>query len=159
MLPDTNTIKVNCDAALFEASQTYSFSVVALDHAGGLIASCKQGVIAPEVAEAISIMEVLSWIKAKGWKQSGGGIRLSHGCADERSSTVMFSYFGRIIEECRMTWRGLKDSNVTLRFVKRYANQVAPCLARSTCSLADHVWRVDNIHSQFYDVLVKDLVN
>lgn len=50
-----NTIKVNCDAALF--------AFVARDHRGEVVdarSKCSLGRVAPEIAEAIGIREALS---------------------------------------------------------------------------------------------------
>lgn len=69
----------------------------------------------------------------------------------------MLSYFGRVIVQCKQLLEELKYRNVPLRFVKQSANQVAHYLAKHFCVNSDRVWRVDNIHSEFIDVLSYDL--
>uniref|UniRef100_A0A803NFH5 RNase H type-1 domain-containing protein n=1 Tax=Cannabis sativa TaxID=3483 RepID=A0A803NFH5_CANSA len=67
--PKENTIKINMDATIFESTTRYSYSCVARDHAGRLVearASCRQGAVKPEIAEAVGILEALSWIKQQG---------------------------------------------------------------------------------------------
>lgn len=71
----------------------------------------------------------------------------------------MISYFGRVIDEYKQTLMELKERNVFLRFVKRFANKVTHYLARSTCVIANRVWPVDNVHSEFLEVLANDLMN
>lgn len=66
--PVDNTIKVNCDAAIFAATSTYSTAFAVRDHMGDLVeakSSCCLGNLSPENAEAISVREALSWIKEK----------------------------------------------------------------------------------------------
>lgn len=63
-----NTVQVNTDATLFEDSGHSSYSLLARDHEGNMLeakACCKQGSIAPELAEAIEIREALCWVKSK----------------------------------------------------------------------------------------------
>ncbi|XP_074351310.1 uncharacterized protein LOC141690404 [Apium graveolens] len=159
-VPNDNMIKVNTDAAIFDNSQCFSFSVVARDHEGGLIEAisrCEGGQLASKVVEALGIKEALSWIKRKSWME----VVVETDCLvcvqAIRSGSVMLSYFGRVIAQCKQLLEELKDRNVSLKFVKRSANKVANYLARHTCVISDRVWRVDNIHSEFIDVLSNDL--
>lgn len=74
-----------------------------------------------------------------------------------RSSITSLSYLGRVIEDCRALLKGLKDQNVLIRFVKRLANRVSHYLARYSCSIADRIWGVGDVHSEFQNVLLNDL--
>ncbi|XP_060972489.1 uncharacterized protein LOC115717814 [Cannabis sativa] len=68
--PDTNTIKINVDAATFASKNRYGYGMVARNNLGILIdgkAGCNLGTFAPEVAEIIGIKEALSWIKNHNW--------------------------------------------------------------------------------------------
>lgn len=53
----------------------------------------------------------------------------------------------------------LKDRNVYLSFVKRSVNKLAHYLTRYNYSIADFVWRMDNAHLNYLDVMLKDLMN
>ncbi|XP_030497624.2 uncharacterized protein LOC115713283 [Cannabis sativa] len=64
--PDTNTIKINGDAATFAIENRYGYGMVARNDSGIIIdgkAGCNTGTFTPEVAEIIGIKEALSWIK------------------------------------------------------------------------------------------------
>ncbi|KAL8121558.1 hypothetical protein AgCh_018338 [Apium graveolens] len=159
-VPNDNMIKVNTDAAIFDNSQCFSFSAVARDHEGGLIEAisrCEGGQLASEVVEALGIKEALSWIKRKSWMEVVVETDSLVCVQAIRSGSVMLSYFGRVIAQCKQLPEELKDRNVSLKFVKRSANKVTHYLARHTCVISDRVWRVDNIHSEFIDVLSNDL--
>lgn len=58
--------KINTDAAVFEASNRFSFAFAARNNKGELLevrSRCKEGFTTPECAEAMGIRETLSWIK------------------------------------------------------------------------------------------------
>lgn len=159
-VPDENTIKINTDAAIFETSNCFSYSRVARNHASELVeafSKCIQGSVNPEMEEAIGIREALSWTKKKKWNN----VVVETDCLVVvqaiRSSTTLLSYFGRIIEECKYALEELKDRNVYLRFVRRSANNVAHYIARYSSLIAERIWRVDRAHSEFHNVLLKDL--
>lgn len=161
-LPQYNRIKVNTDAAIFESSNKYSYAFVARNHDGQLVEArsrCIQGKVSPEIAEAFGIREALSWIK--GTNQSEVDVETD--CLQLvqaiRSSTKCLSYLGRMVEECRGLLDSLKARNVLIRFVKRSANKVSHYLARHSCSIADRVWRMGDVHPEFQYVLSNDLKN
>ena len=110
-----------------------------------------------ELAEAMGIREALSWVK----NQNLSNVVLESDCLQIvqaiRSSFLCFSLLGRVVKECRVLLTSLKNKNVKFRFVKRSANKVAHFLARNTCSVADRVWRVGDVHSDFHDILLNDL--
>lgn len=142
--PQEGTIKVNTDAALFADPNYYSYAMIARDHDGRLVealSSCKQGCINPELAEAIGIMEALSWVKSKDWQR----VVIETDCLVVtqaiRSSSINLSYLGRVIDECKGLLSELGNRKVLLNFVKRSANKVAHFIARHNSSLADRIWR------------------
>lgn len=49
----------------------------------------------------------------------------------------------------------LKDKGVSLKFIKWFANNVAHHLAKYNYSITDHVWKANNAHPEFIDVIVK----
>uniref|UniRef100_A0A803QSS3 Reverse transcriptase n=1 Tax=Cannabis sativa TaxID=3483 RepID=A0A803QSS3_CANSA len=160
-LPNVNMIKINTDAAIFSSSNCYSYSCVARTHTSSLLeakAKCVRGVVSPELAEAIGIHEALSWIKDKKWCR----VEVESDClvASQaiRSSSTIYSYFGRIITKCKRLLDELKDYLVSLKFVKRSTNNGAHYLARSTCFIADRSLSVSNAPSEFISVLMNDLI-
>ena len=63
-------LKLNIDASLFILPNRFSFALVVRDHLGQLVearASCREGLVSPDVAEAIGLKEALSWIKDNSW--------------------------------------------------------------------------------------------
>uniref|UniRef100_A0A803QFT1 Reverse transcriptase domain-containing protein n=1 Tax=Cannabis sativa TaxID=3483 RepID=A0A803QFT1_CANSA len=159
-VPKENTIKINTDVAIFESTTRYSYSCVARDHAGRLVeaqASCRQGAVKPEIAEAVGILEALSWIKQQGWRD----VEVESDCLvaiqSIRSSSTMDSYFGRVVSKCKDLLIELKHKFISLKFVKRSANNGAHFLARSTCFIADRILRESNAPAEFISVLMNDL--
>lgn len=64
-------------------------------------AKCTQGSITPETAEAVGIREVLSWIKDREWSKVELKSDFLSLIQAVRGSSIMLSYFGRLIEECK----------------------------------------------------------
>ena len=118
-----------------------------------------QSNVYPELAEAMAIREVLSWVKSKQQMDmvvKTDCLQIVHVFCNSHSS---FSYLGRVVEECRVLLAGLKHQNVVLRFVKRSVNRVAHYLVRYSCSIVDRSWRIGNAHPKFQYVLLNDLNN
>lgn len=120
-LPKENRVKVNCDAAIFENSNSYNYAFVIRNHLVQFIearSKCLQGQAAPELAEAVGVREALSWIKENKYIE----VDVESDCLQVvqaiRSSISCLPYFGRVIEECRLLLASLKNCNVLLRFVK-----------------------------------------
>lgn len=159
-LPTEGTVKVNTDAAIFSSSGHFSFSMVARSHSGELIEAksvCRQGVIQPELAEAMGVREALSWVNVSKWPK----VEVETDCLvvvqAVRSNAIKLSYLGSIVEECKQLLAGFRDQQVTLKFIKRSANKLAHQVARHSCSVADRSWRMNNIHPDFLHVLSDDL--
>ncbi|KAL8112588.1 hypothetical protein AgCh_020058 [Apium graveolens] len=110
--PHQGAVKVNTYATIFEESNYYSYAMVARDHTGTLLeaqASCKQGILNPDLAEAIGIREALSWLKFKDWEM----VEVETDCMGAvqaiRCSSINFSYPGRVIYDCRRLLVDLKE--------------------------------------------------
>lgn len=82
------------------------------------------GSIKPEVVEAIGVREALSWIKMKQMRHVEVETDILVSVQAIRSKSVMLSYFGRVIEDCKKTIEELKDFDISLKFIKRSANNV-----------------------------------
>ncbi|XP_062086997.1 uncharacterized protein LOC133793717 [Humulus lupulus] len=155
--PAAGVIKINVDAALFSESSTYSFACVARNDQGHTleaITCCRNGVVSPELAEAMGMREALSWIKKKSWDK----VTIETDCLTVvqalRCSISMDSYFGSLITECKGLWSDVK--NIKILFVKRSANNVAHALARASCHVADCTFRGGDLSPAILDVLLKD---
>ncbi|KAM6573571.1 hypothetical protein CsatA_017651 [Cannabis sativa] len=135
--PLSGKIKVNVDGAIFETQRMFGFGCVARDHTGQLleaISDSKFGVVLPEIAEVVGLKEALSWIKRKGWEDvfiETDSLMIVQAI---NSSVHMPSYFGLLVEDCRLILSSLK--NVFISFVYRSANKAAHSLARASCSLS-----------------------
>ncbi|XP_074342024.1 uncharacterized protein LOC141679422 [Apium graveolens] len=165
-LPPANSVKINTDVAIFEENSNFSFAFVVRDHRGSLIevrTRCLRGSPNPDLAEALGIREALSWIK----NEDQHDVILESDCLQNvqvqnvqaiRSSFTCLSYLGRVIKDCRELLVSLSEKNVKFKFVKRSVNKVAHFLARQNCSLADRIWRMGDVHSDFQYVLSNDLI-
>lgn len=123
--PVEGGLKVNTDATIFSDSNRYSYSLVACDQRGELLkarSSCKQGNVDPVLAEAMGVREALSWVKNKGWNAAVVETDCLAVIQEIRCSNITLSYYGRVLEECKMLLSQLKERNIALNFVKRFAN-------------------------------------
>ncbi|XP_062080209.1 uncharacterized protein LOC133784961 [Humulus lupulus] len=140
----------------------FSFALVARNQEGGLLearASCIGGLVEPEFAEAIGIREALSWIKDKNWHKVEVESDSLVSIQAIRSPTVLLSYFGRIVHECRQLLLDLIHHEMSIKFVKRSANAVAHSLARSTSIISDRVVLGSDIPFELNVVLLNDLLD
>lgn len=151
--------KVNTDPAIFQASNCYFFAFAARNHKGELLearSSCKQGHINPECAETMGIQK-LSWVKDKGMTD----VIIETDCFVAvqaiRSAAQLLSYFGRLIQQCKMLLEELKNKGVILRFVKRSANNLAHTLASCSYSIAERVWVPGVVYPELINILENDL--
>ena len=62
-----------------------------------------------------------------------------------------------MVKDCRDLLVSLSPQHVKFRFVKRSANKVAHYLPGKNYFIADCIWRVGDVHSEFYQVLFNDL--
>ncbi|KAL8121459.1 hypothetical protein AgCh_018258 [Apium graveolens] len=112
--PTVDRIKVNSDAAIFENRNMYIYAFVARNHNGTLIeakSSCAPGSISHVLAEAIGILEALSWIKTK--KLSNVDVETDSLELVQwiRSSYTSLSYVGRMIDKYRNILAGMSSKN------------------------------------------------
>lgn len=115
--PTKNKIKVNTGAALFEESNSYSYSMIARDSNGQLVeeaSSCKHGNMALDMAEAIAIREALSWIKVHIWSNVEVESDYLLIIQAIRYSSGTLSYLGRVVEEYKQQLLKLKDCRCSL---------------------------------------------
>lgn len=134
--PNQQTIKINLDAALFDADNSFGYEFSARDHTGRLIdvgALCQQGRTSAKLVEVIAFKEASSWIKSKQWHN----VLLETDCMKVvqslRNSLSLASPFGLVIADCKQLMQEI--INVAFYFVKRSANRVAHCLKAIHISL------------------------
>lgn len=156
--PVLNTIKINVDAAIFEAEKHFGFACVIRDDKGLLMeafAKYVPGVVMPALAEVIGIKEALSWVKTHQSTRvelesdSLFSIQAIHG------STIMYSIFGLVVQECKQLQGSL--SNVCLHYVKGTANRAAHVLARQARCYAGRSFQEGNAPTDISEVLMDDL--
>ena len=102
--PEPGMIKLNVDGAIFDSLEKFGFSLIARDHNDLLIegqAKLLQGLAQPKLAEAIGIREALSWIKRNPWKKAIVESDCLVAVQAIRSSQIMLSVFGDVINECK----------------------------------------------------------
>ncbi|KAM6582269.1 hypothetical protein CsatB_009271 [Cannabis sativa] len=157
--PFLTKFKINVDGAIFERETRFGFGFLARDLAGRLIhAGCgsKLGAVSPEIAEAVGMKEVLSWIK----RMNIADVEV------ETDSLVtvqainglvqMPSQFGLIVQDCRLLLSELQ--NVFISFVKRSANRAAHCLARQSCFMSDCMFDEFSAPSNLISIVRDDLI-
>lgn len=110
--PKKNTVKISVDAALFNEHSKHGIGLLACDDEGQVIQGrSEDGIVRPELAEAMAVKEALSWVQANGWKE----VVVESDCLGViqaiRSKVNMLSPFGSIISECR---RMLEVLNIEL---------------------------------------------
>lgn len=134
--PPLGFSKFNTDAALFIAPNRFSYSVVARNHEGKLVEArvkCRAGHIDSDATEALSIKEALSWIKTQNLHQVVIESDSLVTVQSIRNKTKLLSYFGRIVEDCRLLLYELRCNYVSLNFVKRSANIIVHYLVYLYC--------------------------
>ncbi|XP_062088335.1 uncharacterized protein LOC133794908 [Humulus lupulus] len=156
--PDVNSVKINIDAAIFTNECKLGLGAVVRDHQGVVLTYrswCKQGNLQPDVAEAMGLKEVLSWIKNAQWQRVVIEMDSLVVVQAVRSSIYMPSVFGSIINDCKLLLSEL--SFVSLFFVKRSANKAAHTVARAALFTADCIFSDVDATSELFSVLVADL--
>ncbi|XP_074378344.1 uncharacterized protein LOC141719879 [Apium graveolens] len=110
--PSFNSVKINTDATIFKESDLYIHVFVVRDHNGRLIeaeSKCRRGTMSPDLAEALSVREALSWLKEKDY----GNIVIESDCLQVvqaiRSSFICVSYLGRVVSECHCLLVSLRN--------------------------------------------------
>ncbi|XP_062107623.1 uncharacterized protein LOC133818639 [Humulus lupulus] len=156
--PPQGQLKVNVDAALFRETNSFSFVGVARDHLGAFVevfSVCRLGLVSPELAEVMGIREALSWIKRKNWRNIVVETDSLLVVQALRSNLELDSYFGCLIQECKIL---LRDSiSVSVVFVKRTANGTAHALARESTMVAVRSLFKEDLSSSFWTVLLRDI--
>ena len=108
----------------------------------------------PIVAEALEIKEALIQIKEKGYEK----VDLESDCVVVKqaihNNTLMNSYFGRVIKECKHILSELKSRLVYVKFVKHSPNSVEHFPAKSYTIASDHRIGAFYVPSDFCSVLL-----
>lgn len=92
----------------------------------------QNGVVSPELAEAMTMKEALSWIRARTWRQ----VTIEADCPTvvqaNCSKLSMESPFGVVIAECKSIILELND--ISLNVIRRSVNMTTHFLAKELCS-------------------------
>ncbi|CAH9096881.1 unnamed protein product, partial [Cuscuta epithymum] len=135
--PDTDRIKINTDAAINRGAGMVGLGWVARDSTGAFLAGAaipRKGVCLPKEAEALSMREALSWIKAAGWDQVDVESDALHLVEGVHSASTESS-FGLLVNDIKEL--ATSFSSITFSHVKRSANRVAHHMARAAVSMSD----------------------
>ncbi|XP_074378458.1 uncharacterized protein LOC141719995 [Apium graveolens] len=134
--PQQGWVKINVDAALFEASGSTGISSIIRNEAGQFIRARVRridGKMYPREAEAVSLKEALSWTKDLGFRKcvfETDAKLLAEAC----KGTNGRSFFHTIVLDCIEFFKHFDD--VLVNFVHRSANGVAHALARAAHSMS-----------------------
>lgn len=156
--PQPNKIKVSVDASVFEDRGGVGFGFVARDSEGALVeakAIFHPNLVTPIMAEAMAFKEALSWMEEHGWYDATVESDCLGVVQAIRSRMAMRSYFGSIVEDCRVLLQRLH--NVTVFFVKRSANMVAHHLARESYYLSGRIIDGSSVPSSIQNCISMDL--
>ena len=152
--PVINIVKINTDAALFPEKGGFGFAFVARNHLGHFMEAVSRfrlGVLSPEVAEAFSVKEALSWVKGQSWERVVLETENLLVVQAIRIPILLDSYFGSVIEDCKTLCKEM--GHVHISFVFRSANRIAHLFARESCYQADQVWLPHMVPSHIFAVL------
>lgn len=157
--PQTESVKVTTDAAIFRDRGEYGYAMIARDANGELIEAktcLHSGQIEPEVAEAMAVKEALSWMKHKKWQQGSIETDCMTVVQGVRSNVQMRSQFGIIVEDCRQQFK--HQNKIGLYFIRRSANIVAHSFARAAYKYPDRVFDRRSVPIELRSCIEKDLI-
>lgn len=114
--------KVNADTVLFETKRCFGFASVARNYIGRnyrghLVEALSrrwEGVTAPEIVEAMSVTEALSWINRKGWSNVIVELDCCVVVQVIRSVVTMQSSFGLVISDGKSLLSQLRSIQLSL---------------------------------------------
>uniref|UniRef100_A0A803Q666 Reverse transcriptase n=1 Tax=Cannabis sativa TaxID=3483 RepID=A0A803Q666_CANSA len=135
--PVSTKFKINVDGALFETENRFGFGFIVRDKHGNFeeaYSNSKIGLVAPEIAEAVGVKEVFSWIKTNHLTDVEVETDSLVVVQAIKGSVQMPSQFGFLVQDCRFLLSELH--NVFISFVKRSANRAAHCIARKSCFMS-----------------------
>lgn len=150
---------MNTDAAIFEKENRFGLQGIIRDHNSHFVAAIsglKEGIVRAEIAEAIALKEVLSWIKEANLivqQVETDSLVLVQAI---KSTTGMTFAFGGVVEDCKQLLASF--NNVSLDFVKRPANRVAHYIARASQLHADCIFLESNVPAGVLSVVRNDLI-
>ncbi|KAL8124645.1 hypothetical protein AgCh_012338 [Apium graveolens] len=134
--PAAGEYKVNVDASWFQGAESFSIGMVIRNHLGSFVEGrtvvLSQAADALE-AEVLGIREALSWVKSMdGRKVTVESDSLVAVNAINGQNKFLLEV-GHIIDHCRLLLQSL--SGVSVKFVRKQANEVAHGLAKMPCSV------------------------
>lgn len=156
--PPQGWVKINVDAAIFEATGSVGLGSVIRDEHGNFVRARSQKIevqLYPREAEAEGLKQAVSWVKDLGFKH----------CIFEMDAKVVVdaikkvkgcAYFHTIVLDCVDLLKHF--DNVLVQFVHRSANAVAHTLARAAHSLSGCQEWTDVAPNFIYDVLIIDSI-
>ena len=134
--PEHGEYKVNVDASWFQGADSFSIGIVLRNHSGcfveGRTVALPQAMDVLE-AEALGIREALSWVKNMEARtvtvESDSFVAVN---AINGQNKFLLEV-GHIIDHCRLMLQSLP--NVSVKYIRKQANEVAHGLAKMPCSI------------------------
>ncbi|XP_047978552.1 uncharacterized protein LOC125220426 [Salvia hispanica] len=136
--PWNGVLKFNIDTAVFESQRKIGCRAVVRDFEGIVVAAMcgKVGRVAgPSMVDLLSLRDVLSWVKRKGWKEMEFEMDVQTVVLVVTGLQKDDSIFGAVVEDYRQLLK--EASGSSMRFVRRSTNQVVNTLARASSSIAE----------------------
>ncbi|XP_060972657.1 uncharacterized protein LOC133038503 [Cannabis sativa] len=146
--------ETNDDVALFDGGRSFRTGVVARDEKGWLIEgriTYTSSTVEPVLAEAISVKEVLTWIKCNQWQH----VTVESNCLGV-VQIPMISLFGQVIQSCKTLLAEL--CNVKVIFINRSANVVTHNFTRVSNLYLDRTFNLKSILTDLLPCLVTEFV-
>lgn len=156
--PAHGWVKINTDAAIFQADESIGVSCIIKNENGDFVgarASRKSVWLQPREAEAVGLKEALAWVKQLGFKKCIFETDAKM-VVDACKGTQGRSYFHTIVLDCVESFKHFDA--VLVEYVHRSANVVAHTLAKATLSMSGfQEWF--NVTPDFIsDVLISDSI-
>ncbi|KAK6128265.1 hypothetical protein DH2020_037992 [Rehmannia glutinosa] len=157
--PKQGELKCNVDGAIFSHEDRVGYGCVVRNFKGEFVAAKKgvlQGINDPEIVEAISFREALSWIKNR-FKDVVMSVETDSLCVIQAIWGKAFSnsYFSTVIGDCINMLRELPL--VSCVFVRRSVNRVAHGLAKAMDSMSGVVVWENTPLSFICNLLLSDI--
>ena len=140
--PEEGELKLNVDASMFPGTNIFSIGMLIRYHQGSFLRERTLRLPAPTSvfeAEAIGVMEVLSWMAMN--QLNGVGMQVeTDSLLTEHAinlQTLNVLEMGDVIKECYMKRKNM--TRITVTFIRRQANKAAHEFARYPCIANNHV--------------------
>lgn len=135
--PPSSFVKCNVDAAFFLQANDMGLGIIVWDDKGNVLvyhSSVIPGCASIREGEALGLLDAIPWVWTLGFSKIIFELGAKVVVKAVQSSCLNISEFGSLIQRCREILH--LESNFSICFVWRQANESAHALARACCSYA-----------------------